>query len=305
MKCVSIFSVTLKSAITPSFMGFTATTFPGVRPSISLASRPTATTSPLFLLMATIEGSLTTIPLLRAKTRVLAVPRSIARSEENRLKTDRMLKPFFVTCYFPPEFARTPLRRRIKLLFLRLLGNHDFYRNDFSAAPAILTGDHDFVTAARHRLGEIAEMAVGRNVRHLFPVDDEGRAGLRSPADFHKIALELRPIHHKKHFHFFALGDERELERIARVTQIVLRVDRANSPEIIARIESGDVYARLGGFPLHHNVIETRRRAGLKIVLDGRGDRLPGKVNRVALRIGHDERRQIDRFHEIRRRQDV
>jgi hypothetical protein len=83
--------VTLKSAITPSFIGLIATTLPGVRPSISFASRPTATTSEVFLLIATIEGSLTTIPLPRANTSVLAVPRSMARSEENKLKTDLML----------------------------------------------------------------------------------------------------------------------------------------------------------------------------------------------------------------------
>jgi hypothetical protein len=34
------------------------------------------------------EGSLTTMPFPFAKTRVLAVPRSMARSEEIRLKTD-------------------------------------------------------------------------------------------------------------------------------------------------------------------------------------------------------------------------
>ena len=33
-----------KSAMTPSFMGRMATMFPGVRPSIILASRPTAST---------------------------------------------------------------------------------------------------------------------------------------------------------------------------------------------------------------------------------------------------------------------
>ena len=89
MKYVSIRSVILKSAITPSFMGRMATMLPGVRPTISLASRPTASTSPVFLLMATIEGSLTTIPLPLAKTRVLAVPRSIAKSDENKLKRER------------------------------------------------------------------------------------------------------------------------------------------------------------------------------------------------------------------------
>src|SRR6478735_7032010 len=103
MKYVSIFSVALKSAITPSFIGLMATMFPGVRPSISFASLPTASTSPVFLLMATIEGSFTTMPLPLAYTNVLAVPRSMARSLENMLKSERRLwmrefsdlKPFF------------------------------------------------------------------------------------------------------------------------------------------------------------------------------------------------------------------
>src|SRR5260370_24707653 len=55
-------SVTLKSAMTPSFMGRMATMFRGVRPTISLASLHTASTSPLVLLIATMEGSFTTIP---------------------------------------------------------------------------------------------------------------------------------------------------------------------------------------------------------------------------------------------------
>ncbi len=66
MKCASIFSVTSKSAMTPSFIGLIATMLPGVRPSISFASLPTASIFPVTLLMATIEGSLTTMPLPRA-----------------------------------------------------------------------------------------------------------------------------------------------------------------------------------------------------------------------------------------------
>src|SRR5207245_195060 len=93
MKELCIFSVTLKSAMTPSFMGLIATMLPGVRPSISLASLPTASTSLVFLLSATIEGSLTTMPLPRAYTSVLAVPRSMARSLEKRLKSERRLCP--------------------------------------------------------------------------------------------------------------------------------------------------------------------------------------------------------------------
>src|SRR5271169_2352054 len=75
--------------MTPSFMGLMATMLPGVRPSISLASLPTASTSPVFLLIATMEGSFTTMPLPRAYTRVFAVPKSIARSLEKTLNNER------------------------------------------------------------------------------------------------------------------------------------------------------------------------------------------------------------------------
>src|SRR6266478_2863611 len=75
--------------MTPSFMGLMATMLPGVRPSISFASLPTASTSPVFLLIATMEGSLTTMPLPLANTSVFAVPRSMARSDEKRLNRER------------------------------------------------------------------------------------------------------------------------------------------------------------------------------------------------------------------------
>src|ERR1700730_11282766 len=93
-----------------------ATTLPGVRPSMSLASRPTATTSPLFLLMATMEGSLTTIPLPPENTSVFAVPKSIARSDENKLNTDLRLYPFL----FIPQ---SPRRR----VFLHRRAGRDSY----------------------------------------------------------------------------------------------------------------------------------------------------------------------------------
>src|SRR2546426_6640435 len=78
--------------MTPSFIGLMATMLPGVRPSMSLASLPTASTRPFTLLMATIDGSLTTIPLPRAYTQVLAVPRSMARSLEKTESIERRLK---------------------------------------------------------------------------------------------------------------------------------------------------------------------------------------------------------------------
>src|SRR5215471_4943632 len=98
-------SVTLKSAMTPSFMGRMATMLPGVRPTMSLASLPTASTSPLFLLIATMDGSLTTIPFPLANTKVLAVPRSIARSDENRLKRERTFMYYKLRIYLDDSQA--------------------------------------------------------------------------------------------------------------------------------------------------------------------------------------------------------
>ncbi len=80
MKSVSMRSAASKSAITPSRSGRMATMCCGVRPTISLASVPTASMRPDTLLNATTDGSLRTMPRPGAKTQVLAVPRSMARS---------------------------------------------------------------------------------------------------------------------------------------------------------------------------------------------------------------------------------
>src|SRR5487761_416237 len=123
IKYVSIFSVTLKSAITPSFIGLIATTLPGVRPSISFASLPTATTSPLFLLIATIEGSFTTMPLPFANTSVFAVPKSMARSEENRLNTDLIEYPFFMNPLAPCVPRPQTIAPAMSFGFLKFYGS--------------------------------------------------------------------------------------------------------------------------------------------------------------------------------------
>src|SRR5258705_41920 len=64
MKCLIISSATSKSAITPSRRGRIAWMFPGVRPSIILASSPTARTwrLPLCVVSATTDGSFSTMP---------------------------------------------------------------------------------------------------------------------------------------------------------------------------------------------------------------------------------------------------
>ena len=69
MKYWSIFSVTVKSAMTPSFRGRIAVMWPGVRPSMCLASFPTAATVHELLRgserIATTDGSSSTTPLSR------------------------------------------------------------------------------------------------------------------------------------------------------------------------------------------------------------------------------------------------
>src|SRR5262245_55620139 len=83
MKYCSIFWATSKSAMTPSFSGRMATIVPGVRPSMALASWPTASTELSAWRRETMEGSFSTMPSPWTKTSVLAVPRSTARSREN------------------------------------------------------------------------------------------------------------------------------------------------------------------------------------------------------------------------------
>src|SRR5436309_7726221 len=80
MKWRSICSVTSKSAMTPSLSGRMAWIVPGVRPSMRLASMPTACTSAVLASIATTDGSDRTIPRPRTYTSVLAVPRSTAMS---------------------------------------------------------------------------------------------------------------------------------------------------------------------------------------------------------------------------------
>ena len=80
MKLVSMRSAASKSAMTPSRIGRIVVMEVGVRPSIARAAWPTASVFSFVVLIATIDGSSTTMPRPAAKTMVLAVPRSMARS---------------------------------------------------------------------------------------------------------------------------------------------------------------------------------------------------------------------------------
>src|SRR5450631_4356866 len=125
--------------MTPSFMGRMATMLPGVRPSISLAALPTASTLLVILFTATMDGSRTTMPRPSAKTSVFAVPRSMARSEEKIEKKERKAK------------KRVPFQGRgfevpVAGLVLPVLDDHVF-RSDGLEAGAVDGSNLDLVEA--------------------------------------------------------------------------------------------------------------------------------------------------------------
>ncbi|GIT65314.1 MAG: hypothetical protein Ct9H300mP23_09410 [Nitrospinota bacterium] len=86
-----------KSAITPSFIGRIVSTLAWVRPNIFFASDPTASTALSSIFIATTDGSLSTIPFSVMYARVLAVPKSIAKSVEKN--PNILLKNRFIMRY--------------------------------------------------------------------------------------------------------------------------------------------------------------------------------------------------------------
>src|SRR5690242_2586759 len=276
-----------------------ATTLPGVRPSMSLASRPTATTSLVFLLIATIDGSLTTMPLVLANTSVLAVPKSMARSEESRLNTERRLYPFLLSIL---NF-RAVSGRGSPLPATQFLRNHDRHALDGRTAPTILPGHHNLMTAARERLREITEMAVALNIRHRFPINNERRVGLGAPDQFHHVSMHFRAVHFQQHLLALALADQREFEGVARRALLLMRVNGGDVPIIVAGIEAAQIHAGPRDRLLGRDAREHRIRAHPQAVAYRLRDRQPREVHGSMLWIRFDQRLQVQRRGQTRWRQ--
>src|SRR5947209_6973740 len=96
VKALSIFSTASKFSMLPPRTGRKISTSFGSRPSILKASAPTSRTSPVYLCIATADGSSRTTPRSGAKMSVLTVPRSIARSSVKMLL--RMFMTFPLPC---------------------------------------------------------------------------------------------------------------------------------------------------------------------------------------------------------------
>src|SRR3990167_7694040 len=141
MNCLSICSVTVKSAITPSFIGRIASMLPGTLPSMALASLPTAWMvflpwGPPSWRIATTDGSFKTIPCPRATISVLAVPKSIARSVE---KYRRKAPSITVPLRHGGHFGRpSPCFLRFKCVSLASKSaypRHFYQRQDNTPSP--------------------------------------------------------------------------------------------------------------------------------------------------------------------------
>src|SRR5690349_3864216 len=145
--------------MTRAFMGVMWTSWGGGGASIALASLLTATTSPLFVLMATREGSLRTIRVARANTSVGAVAKSRARSEEETLQTELIEYPSFMN---PPLPALPRAGTGLSSRSARMKGQPDILQPplptahppllNVCATSAILPRDHNNVIARPHGL---------------------------------------------------------------------------------------------------------------------------------------------------------
>src|SRR3990167_2479748 len=99
--------------MTPSFIGRYATISSGVRPTISLASFPTARILLSLTETATTDGSFKTIPFPGTKTNTVVVPRSMPSFGENQLMEWEYCTPLSHRGNYGNYFAYFPTIRSI------------------------------------------------------------------------------------------------------------------------------------------------------------------------------------------------
>src|SRR5579859_5395880 len=322
--------------MTPSFIGLMATMLPGVRPSISLASLPTASTSLVFLFNATMEGSFTTMPLPRAYTSVLAVPRSMARSLENMLNSDRrlcerdepLLNPLFdmavllspgnssrsrnmgfpqfpwdsLSCGF---FHSTCMYGRTgghcgheRFRASSSLLNHYFLLACVHPALGILRRHRDQVFPVRQRRREIMEGAVIGDDRHFFAVHHDAGPRLGFARDLNHVPMLDKRIQVQRKVYFFLRpGNNGKAVLLAFHRLLAIRIIRLDRPIIGADRQAGHHHT----WRLHLAVQQQRRKVRIvrnpQPVPRGPGHRRQGKLHFFRLLSRIDENR-----HHVARR---
>src|SRR5207302_2946290 len=91
-------------------------------------------------------------------------------------------------------------------------------------------------------LGEVPEIAIGRDVRHGLAVHYQSRTGFCFAHDLRRVSDHLRADDLQEHFLRLALRHERKLENGADFTGLFLSVRRLDIPEVLARIEPSDLH---------------------------------------------------------------
>src|SRR5947209_3084931 len=169
--------------MTPSFIGLMATTFPGVRPSMSLASIPCGPSAPQ--------------------------------------SPDRKIWSGGFVSKIPP------------------LWNYNRHRLGGCAPPPVLPDDHNRIAPPAEGLREVSEMAVGPDIGHLLPVNQQGCAGFGAAHHLDDIAVQLRAFYIEQHFLALALSHQSELVRITGLACVLVRVDGNHIPQLSTRIHAG------------------------------------------------------------------
>ena len=187
-----------------------------------------------------------------------------------------------------------------------LLRHHDgnllFCR---SAAP-VRPDHHDGVLPRFQRLREMPEGPVRRNIRHRLAVDDQRRARLRLPDQFRHAPVNLRALDFQQHVLRLALRHQRELERLAEFAGLLswrpMPSRSRNSRRHPVRVTSALVPRTFTSFTSFVNIVVGLIRS---VYPTASIHRLPLKPDLRRLRILRNDRRQVQRRYQSRRRQHI
>src|SRR6202165_4775428 len=124
--------------------------------------------------------------------------------------TQKRIEPMLV-----PRFARKSKG---------LLRHHDGDLLLRGASTAVRTNNRDRMLPGLQRLGEMPELAIGRDVRHGLAVDDERGSRLGTADNFRHASVKLSALYFEHHVLGFALSHQSELKRLAYFAGFLLGV---------------------------------------------------------------------------------
>ena len=167
---LTISSAMVQSAMYPCSKGRTATSSPGVRPSIWRAACPTSKIFPVRRSTATTDGSSSTMPRPRTATCTDVVPRSMAMSRQNPFSTALHPFPFVLLQSIAERNRDIPTKKGVPRFWRldQVFGVRQKAAATTCAAPAARS-----VCAASSRVAPVVRMS--SMTRIFFPATSWGR----------------------------------------------------------------------------------------------------------------------------------